>query len=118
MFDGLFAWFRNLAYFMILSSVLLYVIPGKQYQKYVRFFTGILLVILLAGPVVRLFGMKNAFLSVYEGSAYQNVMEQLEDAGAYLGQIGETDLDSREEETKKEEMKREEIKVEEIRIGQ
>lgn len=117
MFTGLFAWIRNLAYFMVLSSVFLHVVPGKTYQKYIRFFTGLLLVILLISPLLRLAGMRDAFRSVYEGSGYQEIIEQMEKVGTQLYQDNRQEtqtgnyLTEEESESKK-------IQVEEVRIGQ
>ena len=54
MFQYLYDWMQSIAYFMILITILMHVIPNQGYQKYIRFFTGALLVILLLTPVWKL----------------------------------------------------------------
>lgn len=113
MFQYLYDWMQSIAYFMILITILMHVIPNRGYQKYIRFFTGALLVILLFTPVWKLAGMGEDIQKIYEGSDYEEAVERIEEAGAYLGDAGqlrgEEDGKTQEEET--------EIEVEEIQIG-
>ena len=121
MLERLYAWIRSVAYFMVFSAVLSHVIPGRSYRKYIRFFTGLLLVILLLTPVMKLLGMGQEFLAIYQGTAYEEELRQIEEAGAYLEDIGSSDglpeeAGAGEEEA--EERGDNRISVEEIRIGQ
>lgn len=125
MFEYLYEWLRSIAYFMIFVAILMHVIPGQSYRKYIRFFTGILLVLLLMTPVMRLVGMGKDFLSIYNGSAYEEELKKIEDAGAYLENIGDSeglpeDMETDSGETAGEMSgdRDDEINVEEIRIGQ
>lgn len=91
MLEQLYAWIRSVAYFMVFSAVLSHVIPGRSYRKYIRFFTGLLLVILLLTPVMKLLGMGQEFFAIYQGTAYEEELRQIEEAGAYLKDIGSSD---------------------------
>ena len=88
MLEQLYEWIRSIAYFMVFSAVLTHVIPGQAYRKYIRFFTGLLLVLLLLHPVMEMLGMGEEFLSVYRGTAYEEELRQIREAGAYLKNIG------------------------------
>ena len=112
MLEQLYEWIRSIAYFMVFSAVLTHVIPGQAYRKYIRFFTGLLLVLLLLHPVMEMLGMGEEFLSVYRGTAY------VENIGAESSSQEEAGLAGEEEETGEEEGDDNRISVEEIRIGQ
>lgn len=47
---------QNLAVYMILVTAFLQALPENSYRKYVRFFCGLLLTVLLAQPVLDLMG--------------------------------------------------------------
>ncbi|MEY8392522.1 hypothetical protein D3Z36_00035 [Lachnospiraceae bacterium] len=52
----IFAWVKNLVCFYLLLTVILNLLPKKNYQKYVRFFSGMLLTLLVTSPVLSLMG--------------------------------------------------------------
>ncbi|BDZ77442.1 stage III sporulation protein AF [Claveliimonas bilis] len=113
MFQYLYDWMQSIAYFMILITILMHVIPNQGYQKYIRFFTGALLVILLLTPVWKLTGMSEDIRKIYEGSDYEEAVERIEEAGADPGDMGQ----QRTGEVGKAGEEETEIKVEEIQIG-
>lgn len=45
---------RYIAVFCLLEQMVLNLLPGKIYEKYVRFYLGLLLVLLLLQPVFRI----------------------------------------------------------------
>lgn len=55
MFDYLYEWLRNLSFYLILVTAVMYVLPSNGYRKYIRFFTGLVLVFMMLTPVFRLF---------------------------------------------------------------
>ena len=46
---------RYVAVFYLLEQMVLNLLPGKMYERYVRFYLGLLLVLLLLQPVLRIF---------------------------------------------------------------
>ncbi len=46
---------RYVAVFYLLEQMVLNLLPGKLYERYVRFYLGLLLVLLLLQPVFRIF---------------------------------------------------------------
>ncbi len=46
---------RYVAVFYLLEQMVLNLLPGKIYEKYVRFYLGLLLVLLLLQPMFRIF---------------------------------------------------------------
>ena len=46
---------RMIAVFYLLEQMILQLIPGERYERYVRFYLGLLLVLLLLQPVFQIF---------------------------------------------------------------
>ena len=46
---------RMIAVFYLLEQLVLQLIPGERYERYVRFYLGLLLVLLLLQPVFQIF---------------------------------------------------------------
>lgn len=46
---------RMIAVFYLLEQMVLQLIPGERYERYVRFYLGLLLVLLLLQPVLQIF---------------------------------------------------------------
>ena len=115
MFDYIFEWIRKLACYMVLVTAFVQIVPGNDYKKYIRFFTGIILISLLITPVLSLFGMGNDFWNLYEGKEYEEQVREMEEAAKYLEEIEIPEyLQQQEEVTKADDMQ---IKVGEIKIG-
>ena len=55
MFDYLYDWLRDISYYLILVTAVTYVLPSNSYRKYIRFFTGLVLIMMLVTPVLDLF---------------------------------------------------------------
>ncbi len=80
-------WTQNLAYYMVIVTMVIQIIPSESYKKYVRFFIGLLLIVLLAGPVFRVFDIKDTFWQFYNSIEYQQKRKEMEDATRYLEEI-------------------------------
>ena len=59
MFAYLYEWIKNIAFYLILATACLWVLPREEYKKYIRFFSGLILVLLLAMPVFQILNMKD-----------------------------------------------------------
>ena len=55
MLEYIYEWMENIAFYMVLVTAVMHLLPDSDYQKYVRFFTGLTLVVLLLTPGVRAF---------------------------------------------------------------
>lgn len=87
MFTYLNEWIQNIAFYLVLITALLHILPDSSYQKYVRFFTGLVLILLILAPVLKLFGMEDQFQTLYDGGAYQRKLEEIQESTAYLQEI-------------------------------
>ena len=109
---------------MVMITAVMHIIPDKGYQRYLRFFTGLVLIIMLAAPIVKLLGMESSWENLYENDEYLTQIEKIENSTDYLETINPEEYlnevqkeyqdDNENEEGSEENM---EIDVEEIRIG-
>lgn len=76
MFAYLYEWIRNVAFYLVLVTALLHVLPRSGYQKYIRFFTGLVLILLVLAPVLKLFQMEEELWDAYRDDSW---LEQLEE---------------------------------------
>lgn len=112
MFEGIYEWLKNLAYYVILVTALFHMIPGEVYQKYIRFFTGLVMVVLLLSPILQLFQEQDP-LQIMEH--YEKGMKDWESWEAGQGKAGEQRHISIQEISEDSE---DIIEVEEIKIGE
>lgn len=87
MFEYIYQWLQNLAFYMILVTAVLHVVPDDSYRKYIRFYCGLVLVVMLAAPVMRLFGAEEAFREIYQNIRYEETRRQMQEADTYLREI-------------------------------
>lgn len=107
----LYQWLQDLAVYLILVSAILQALPQESYQKYIRFFPGLVLIILLMTPLLRLTDMEDSFRSRVQ----EQNMEQ--ESASFLEEIREKQEEGKGEMTLETEEK-EQIEVEEIQIGE
>lgn len=48
--EAVYNWIKCLAYFYILLNMILHLVPAKSYERYVRFFMGLVLIVMLLTP--------------------------------------------------------------------
>lgn len=112
MFEGIYEWLKDLAYYVILVTALFHMIPGEVYQKYIRFFTGLVMVVLLLSPILQLFQEQDP-LQIME--RYEQGMKDWESWEAGQEKSGEQRHISIQEISEDSE---DIIEVEEIKIGE
>lgn len=73
----IYAWVKNLVCFYILLTVVLHLLPKDNYQKYVRFFSGMLLTILVMSPVLSLMGNEEVLREKISQAGFFQEMDNL-----------------------------------------
>lgn len=56
MITGIYQWIKNIAFYMILITAVMNLIPNNNYKKYINLFTGIVMIILVISPISKLLG--------------------------------------------------------------
>lgn len=75
-------WMENIAFYLVILVAIMQMIPQSSYQKYIRFFAGMILILMLAGPILKLFGM-----TTLHSMEYQNALQEIEEASGYMERI-------------------------------
>ena len=65
-------WVRGLAFYLILMTVVLNLLPDKTYEKYLRLFTGMVFILLVFRPFADLTGLEARMAGVFERITFQN----------------------------------------------
>lgn len=62
----MFSWMKNLVLYLILSGICINLAPGNNYKRYINFFSGLVIILIIAEPIAYIlhFG-KNDVGSVY-----------------------------------------------------
>ena len=55
--ETIYEWMKNLAVFYLFFTAVMNFLPDGKYNRYVRHFLGLLLIMLLITPILRFFGM-------------------------------------------------------------
>ncbi|MBQ9200467.1 MAG: stage III sporulation protein AF [Lachnospiraceae bacterium] len=78
------SWIKGLVLYLIISGLVMKLVPGKNYERYISFYMGLILVILLARPIVFLFGISEGDIdrlskSVNEYLTFNSYEEELKE---------------------------------------
>ena len=128
MFQNLYRWIQDLAVWLVISAAALQALPGKNYGKYVRFFTGLVTVLLLTSPILKLTGTDQTLEELWstrqqeeqhaEEEKFQKLLEEASASdltGTRVPQNGENEVAGNKALT---DAAASQIRVEEIEIGQ
>lgn len=104
---------QNIAFYMIIMTMVIQVIPNTEYKKYIRFFSGLILVLLLATPIFSIFGMNTKFDDIYNDANYRQAVREIEESTKYLEDIQTEDyLNTQEGEEREKKIHIEEVEIE------
>ena len=115
MFQYLYEWTQNLAFFIVLITAVLHAVPDSGYKKYIRFFTGMVLILMMVTPIFRIFGKDSQIMNFYKSREYETKLREIENASDYFKDFDSADiLKEAEESTGEQDIN--DIRVEEIQI--
>lgn len=58
MAESIYAWIQDLACFFILFSAVMHFLPENSYKKYVQFYMGLLLILVILSPFFQMTGLE------------------------------------------------------------
>lgn len=76
--EAIYSWIKCLAIFYILLTMLLHLVPTEKYQRYVRFFMGLVLMVMLVTPVLSLLEKSRQLPDSFSGLYQQNEQKRME----------------------------------------
>lgn len=83
--DFLYGWIKSIAIYMILISVVKNLLPKSQFEKYLRLFTGLLVIILVIEPFTQWMNLQDSMDDLFSLDAYKQEMNQLQADFSQLG---------------------------------
>ena len=70
-------WIRDIVFYFILVSLVMNVMPDTKYRKYVRFFLGMVLIILMVNPLLQFLDLTD---TLDENFSSETIMQQWEES--------------------------------------
>jgi len=86
--DAILKWIGDVAVYLILVTLILQVIP-KKFRKYISFFTGMLLIMLVISPVTGLFGADVALADYFKLEGMKQAVSDMEDMIRFTENVSE-----------------------------
>lgn len=100
----------------LLMKVLLHFVPKNVFEKYIAFFSGVILVIGLFYPLLQAFGQEEVFLEKMQYEQWEKELFEIAQDAAKLEETGEKWMDDYYGETVEENTEVESIGIEAIKI--
>lgn len=118
MIDFLYMWIRNISVYLIIVTAAMQIVPGRNYKKYIRFFSGLIFILLLSSPVLKLTGMDTTYYEIFTNSEYEQRKREIEKVSEIFSDLGfEERMESVQSNYEENKSDIEKIQVEEIRIN-
>lgn len=76
--DGVYGWIRNLTGFFLFMSVIDNLLPNKKYGKYVRLFSGMVLILLVLQPLTGSLRLEDRIAHYYESFVFRYQADDLQ----------------------------------------
>ena len=74
MLNYIYEWIENIAVYLVMVVAVIHLVPGESYKRYIRFFVGMILILLLVGPILKLWG-----LSEFPSEEYEKHLAEIEE---------------------------------------
>lgn len=77
MITGIYQWIKNIAFYMILITAVMNIIPNNNYKKYINLFTGMIMIILVLAPISGLLGVNTRLDTNFIKNIYNQELSSL-----------------------------------------
>ena len=84
MLEYIYEWIENIAVYLVLVVAVLHMVPNEEYKRYIRFFIGMILMLMLAGPILKIWGM-----SEFPKEEYRRQLKEIEEVISFGESIEE-----------------------------
>lgn len=74
--EAFYSWVRNIVCYLCLFNIFLQILPGENFKKYVRFFGGLILIVLVMEPLADVTHLREGFERAWR---LESLREQAED---------------------------------------
>lgn len=77
--SGLYHWVGNIAFYLIFMTVIGSILPNRKYDKYVRLFAGMVLILLVLNPLTSGLRLEDKIAYSFEANTFRSESQELED---------------------------------------
>jgi len=74
--EWLFGWVQDIAFYTLLMVVVVHTLPEKHLRKYLQFFMGIVMILVVLSPALRLTGMERKLDAAYVRHTYDQELQE------------------------------------------
>lgn len=75
--DGVLNWVKGIVTLLVVGNVLLYLVQGRTYEKYISFFLQLLVVLAVLSPIAKVAGSEEEFLSYVENTHFLQELDNM-----------------------------------------
>ena len=93
-----FGWLQDIAFYTLLMEVVLHVLPEQEQKKYLQFFMGIVLIILMISPALSAAGLDRQLDESYVRQTYDQELQEFQERQKAIEEEYERRLEERVEE--------------------
>ena len=66
MLGFVYEWIENISIYLVIIAAIMHMIPGEDYKKYIKFFVGMILILMLSKPILMIWGLSEFPILEYE----------------------------------------------------
>lgn len=85
--DYIYEWVQNVAVYLILMTVIIQAVPNEEYQKYVKFYMGLVIVLMLCTPIIKLLSLEESVNVAYSMKKYRIEFDELLEQSSVIGEV-------------------------------
>lgn len=93
--EFIYGWIQDIAFYTILMEVVLHVLPEQGQKKYLQFFMGIVLIILVISPVLSAAGLDGQLDEAYARQTYDQELQEFQRRQQMIKESYESRLEER-----------------------
>ena len=93
--EFIYGWIQDIAFYTILMEVVLHVLPQQGQKKYLQFFMGIVLIILVISPVLSAAGLDGQLDEAYARQTYDQELQEFQRRQQMIEESYESRLEER-----------------------
>lgn len=119
--EVLYSWIQDIAFYTLLMVLVLHVLPEREQRKYLQFFMGVILMILVLSPILQWCGLEQKLDETYAEQTYDQELREFRKRQKALEEdfqqiIEEKQKEAQEEQAEAEAEEGENIGISEIHI--
>ena len=74
MLEFIYEWMENIACYLVIVVAVIHMVPSENYKRYIKFFVGMILILMLVNPILKLWG-----ISEFPKEEYEKRLQEIEE---------------------------------------